>query len=233
MSDFKIIDQACKQAIIEDAIYKNEVRERKRKRKEHREERLKGGGLSANSLVNPYSSAYVINLNDEPVIWRETESLDENVRTTYGKYAITYLPERNDARMGKRTFPFRISQDLLHANLSVVSSGHFNKLADKIPELNWLRRNSFYNDELFHVASVNPGIPIRFDVDVIRYSGMIEKKLRERFGLYLSEATTLGSFKCALDKASKLSYNKFIVPAPGKDKYFKEFEEVDNEYLGS
>ena len=127
--------------------------------------------VSANSPASPYTYKYFVRLDDKPVLWNQIQNLDPMLRSTKGLYMIKYTPKNSKDR--KKGRPWKIGQDLIRWDIRVSGKAHWHQLCDRIPELDWLRRNSTFEDGLFDLAVNHPGMTLWFTVDWLRYSTKI------------------------------------------------------------
>lgn len=128
--------------------------------------------VSASSPVSPYAYKYFLRLDDKPVTWADIESLNPVLRSTKGLYMIKYTPRNSKDR--KKGRPWKIGQDLIRWDIRVSGKKHWNYLCDKIPELDWLRRNSTLTDRMFDLAVMHPGMSFWFSVDWVRYEAKLQ-----------------------------------------------------------
>lgn len=139
-----------------------------------------GTEISPLAFINPLSYKLVINLKDEIVTKEAMQSLDPNLRVTKGLFMIKYIP-RTDRRR-KKGRPFCIGQDLIRMGVYVSGIDHWNYLCDRIPELDWIRRNSIVNTDekmkrMMNLAVKHPGMAFWFSVDWIGYYDKLKTKL--------------------------------------------------------
>lgn len=120
---------------------------------------------------------YIVNIYDQPVSLKDFQALKPDIRATYGFYTIRYLPMADKKRNPK--FPYLIGQDLVRIRLTVSGPAHWNRVCSRIPELDWLRRNSTFSDALFGIAKKHPGLLLRFGIDFAKYCDKIEKRAEE------------------------------------------------------
>ena len=169
----------------------------------------------------------VVSLDEMPVVLPQTLPLDinPNIRNTNGYYTITYNPEGSPKRVKGK--PYTIGQDLLACRICVSGPRHFHALCDRIPELKWLERWSFFTDEYFALAKQHPGIAFGFNADWVRYAKMIEAKAEE-LGLDIDHKP----FVCYITTKEKLAEirSKFLMwPKKTKADIQTVLDEVDKE----
>ena len=123
--------------------------------------------VNAFSSASPYAYKYTVDLRDRPVIWDQIQNLDPNLRMTKGFYMIKYTPRNSPDR--KKGRPWKIGQDLIRCDIRVSGKAHWAALCERVPELDWLRRNSTLSDEMFDLAVQHPGMTLWFTVDWVRY----------------------------------------------------------------
>jgi hypothetical protein len=167
----------------------------------------------------------VVHLLDLPVALSFGE-IDPNIRTTNGRFSITYNPEGSPKRV--RNKPYTIGQDLLACRICVSGPGHFYSLSRRIPELGWIVRWSTLEDDLFALAKQHPGITFYFDVNWVKYGRMIEKKAEE-MGIDIDHKP----FVCYITTKKKMDEirSKFLMnPKRTKEDIINEIQETDKEY---
>ena len=121
---------------------------------------------------------YVVSLTDKPISLKNFKSFDPDIRTTKGLYTIQYLPLGSPGRNIK--FPYLIGQDLVRLRVTVSGPKHWECVCQRIPELDWIRRNSTFSDKLFAIAKKHPGLTIRFGIDFVKYCEKIERAAEEQ-----------------------------------------------------
>lgn len=130
-----------------------------------------GEGVSALTFVSPLAYKVIIHLHDQRVSQDMIQNMDQNLRVTKGQYMIKYIP-KTDHRY-KKGRPWCIGQDLIRMGIYVSGPKHWNYLCDRVPELDWLRRNSTLTKEWFDIAAQHPGMSFWFSVDWPRYVAKI------------------------------------------------------------
>lgn len=129
-------------------------------------------------LVKTNSARFIIQLDDEPLTG--TDVLDpkrkDKIRCTSGDYFIKYDPVGSKFNNPKYPYTFKTS-DLLGFNVKVSGMKHLYQLSHIFPEIAWIMRNSYYNDNLFAVARTNPGMTVAFSLRFFDYQEMIIKKM--------------------------------------------------------
>lgn len=131
-----------------------------------------GEGVSALTFVSPLAYKVIVHLRDQRVTQDMIQNMDQNLRITKGCYMIKYIP-KTDHRY-KKGRPWCIGQDLIRMGIYVSGPKHWNLLCDKVPELNWIRRNSTLTREMFSIAAQHPGMSFWFTIDWPRYVAMLE-----------------------------------------------------------
>lgn len=164
--------------------------------------------VNALTFVSPLAYKLILHLDEEPVTKSMVQNLDQKLRVTKGLYMIKYIP-RTDKRYRKGR-PWCIGQDLIHMGIYVSGPREWNKLCDRIPELNWIRRNSGLSEELFYTARNYPGMSFWFCVDWVRYENMLRAKSEFGTGtgtkthtVYKDELGPLGAYKCSGEEYRK------------------------------
>lgn len=160
--------------------------------------------VNALTFVSPLAYKLILNLDEIPVTKRMIKNLNPKLRVTKGIYMIKYVP-KTDKRY-KKGRPWVIGQDLIHMGIYVSGPKHWNSLCDKIPELNWIRRNSTLTDEWFDTVARYPGMSFWFCIDWPRY----EAKIVANAGsgsvtdtVHKSELNPLGAYKCSAEEYRK------------------------------
>ena len=164
--------------------------------------------INALTFVSPLAYKLICHLDEKPVTRRMIQNLDPKLRVTKGLYMIKYIP-KTDKRYRKGR-PWCIGQDLIKMGIYVSGPKHWNYLCDRIPELDWIRRNSGISDELFYTAAHYPGMTFWFCVDWARY----ESRLRSESGaesetgsksgaVQKRELNPLGAYKCSGEEYRK------------------------------
>lgn len=152
--------------------------------------------VSALTFVSPLAYKLIVNLKEIPVTKTMIQNLDQNLRVTKGLYMIKYIP-KTDKRYRKGR-PWCIGQDLIQMGVYVSGPTHWNQLCDRIPELNWIRRNSTFSEKLFDIAVKHPGMTFWFCADWVRY----EQKLLS-VSVLKTEDRPFGAYKCSAEEYRK------------------------------
>lgn len=161
-----------------------------------------GEVISALTFVSPLAYKVVINLSGERVTEDMIQNMDPNLRITRGMYMIKYVPKTSrEYRKGRH---FIIGQDIIRMGIHIAGVEHFHKLCDRIPELNWIRHNTHYEDGLFRIAALQTNIPIWFSIDWCGYA----KKLEALPGLEFGSKQGVGSAPFASYKCSAKEYRE-------------------------
>ena len=161
-----------------------------------------GTEVSALTFVSPLAYKVIIHLQEKRVTFDMIHNMDTNLRITRGIYMIKYHSKNDkDYKKGR---PFTIGQDLIRMGIHVSGPRHFHYLCDRIPELNWLRHNTFYTDKLFDIAAMQTGIPIWFSIDWCGYAEKLASQPGPAFGSKQGPASTPYSvFKCSGEQYRK------------------------------
>lgn len=168
----------------------------------------------------------VVAMDDNPiVIDLSTGMLPRTVRATSGFFTLTYNPENSPKHVKNK--PYTVGQDLIAARISVSGPAHFKKLAERIPELGWIRRWSYLTDDLWAVAKKHPGIAFGFNVNWPAYAAMIEAKA-EQMGIDIDHKPFLAYITTA-EKMKQLREKYKMYPKPTKEDYQTVLDEVDKE----
>lgn len=187
-----------------------------------------GGEASENSILPPRIYYYIVSIKSEPISILTLRSGDPNIRATKAAYTIQYIPEKSPLRQGK--FAYLIGQDLVRLRVIVSGYKHWLALSSRIPELDWLKRNSTLTPGLFAIAKKHPGMIVRFTIDYEKYCDMITKKAEEQ-GIDIDNKP-LVSYVYSYDVYEKYKDKKFA-PIRTKQDYLDEIEaakaETENE----
>ena len=187
-----------------------------------------GGEASENPYFPPRIYYYIVNIRSEPVSMDTLRSRDPNIRATKAAYTIQYIPEKSPLRHGK--FAYLIGQDLVRLRVIVSGYKHWSALAERIPELGWLKRNSTLTPELFGIAKKHPGMIVRFTIDYVKYCDMITKKA-EKQGIDIDNKP-LVSYVYSHDVYEKYKDKKFASIRTKQD-YLDEIEAAKAEAEGN
>lgn len=156
--------------------------------------------VNALTFVSPLAYKLILHLDEKPVTRKMIQNLDQKLRVTKGLYMIKYIP-KTDKRYRKGR-PWCIGQDLIHMGIYVGGPRHWNYLCDRIPELDWIRRNSGICDELFDTAARYPGMSFWFCVDWPRYESKLLSQLKTDT-VHKQELNPLGAYKCSGEEYRK------------------------------
>lgn len=140
-------------------------------------EGVKKVGTSQNFFTPGKVYDYLVALDDQPITLQQFRELKPNIRATHGFYTIQYIPAGSVKRNPK--FPYLIGQDLVRIRVTVSGPRHWGALCSRIPELDWVRRNSTMSDALFAIAKKHPGLVLRFGIDFVKYCDKITKRANE------------------------------------------------------
>lgn len=121
--------------------------------------------------------AYLVSVDDQPITLKDFHELKPNIRATRGAYTIQYIPAGSFKRNPK--FPYLIGQDLVRIRVTVSGPKHWSALCSRIPELDWIKRNSTLSDGMFSIAKKHPGLVLRFGIDFVKYCAKIESRASE------------------------------------------------------
>ena len=160
-------------ALIED----NKNHKERLKLKKQRQTYLDERGISENAFISPSSYNYIISLQDKPVSAKHFQNKDPNIRGTRGLYSIKYIPT-TDIKY-KQGLPFQIGQDLIRWRVFCSGYPMWKALANSIPELGWINRNSTISHELFTIAKCHPGMTVWFTIDWVKYTEKITTKAEQ------------------------------------------------------
>lgn len=160
--------------------------------------------VSALTFVSPLAYKMTVHLQDKRVSQDMIQNMDQNLRVTKGLYMIKYIPKTNSKR--KKGRPWCIGQDLIRMGIYVGGPRHWNYLCDRIPELDWLRRNSTLTEKMFDYAAQQPGMSFWFTIDWPRYMAKLESQPEsvsvQRAGSG-SEPSPFVAYKCSAEEYRK------------------------------
>lgn len=123
-------------------------------------------------------SRKVMAIDENPVQVHISEKFFlSGIVSTKGCYSITYNPENSPKRIKNK--PYTIGQDLVKGLISVSGPAHFKCLCKRIPELHFLLKWTNFDDYLFNLAKMHPGVGFTFCMNWADYGKMIEKKAEE------------------------------------------------------
>lgn len=173
----------------------------------------KGWELSEEVSRQLLFSTHVVNLLDEPVSLDNFQNFDPNIRVTAGYYTLTYQLQASKRYVEGK--PFIIGQDMIRMRVCVSGPEHWECLANEIPELNWIRRNSYLTRELFQIAKLHPGMNFTFSVDWVRYAALITAKAMEQ-GIDIKNRAFV-TFECPQEAKDRMNEQYKLIDK--KDKY--------------
>lgn len=178
MSSNRIIDSVIKAALIENSEQKKSMN-RSHNLDEPNRTGTKWKKTTTSKLSQkPILAGFIISLDEKPVSFNNLLNINDNVRNTYGVYTIKYIPKTDRRRIKDK--PFVIYQDLIRFRPTVADYKHWAMLCRRIPELNWLYRNSTLTPRLFGLAHRHPGMGFIFTIDWDRYCEKIETAAKEQ-----------------------------------------------------
>lgn len=156
-----------------------------------------GSEVSPLAFISPLAYKLIVHLKDEVVTQEQIQGLDPNLRVTKGLYMIKYIPTTDKRR--KKGRPFCIGQDLIRMGVYVAGVRHWNYMCDRIPELDWIRRNSTVNSDekmqgMMNLAVKHPGMTFWFSVDWLGYYD----KLLAKAGTDIEKP--YGAWKCSAEE---------------------------------
>ena len=120
---------------------------------------------------------YLVSLTDYPITLQDFRELKSDIRATHGFYTLQYIPAGSVKRNPK--FPYLIGQDLVRIRVTVSGPKHWGALCSRIPELDWINRNSTISDKLFAIAKMHPGLVLRFGINFVKYCDKITNRAKE------------------------------------------------------
>ena len=182
-------------------------------------------GTAKYRVICPSCTRALVDLNEVPVSIEALKSGDPNVRLTTGIYSIDYVPK--GALKSKPKYPYHIAQDLLNMRLVCSGPKHLRAIANRIPEVAWILRNSNFSNSLFGYAKMHPGMNIPFCLDFVAYGDMIQQKAK-RDKIWIDNKP-FACFTCNPDKYYDEETKKKYVYAYAKNHYIKELTSAEND----
>lgn len=181
--------------------------------------------VSALTFVSPLAYKMIIDLRDLRVTESKMQSMDKNLRVTKGLYMIKYIPK--SSKKYKKGRPWVIGQDLIRMGIYVSGWTHWNYLCDRIPELDWLRRNSTLTKKMFDYAAMQPGMSFWFTIDWPRYVAKLATQPGPAFGSKQgTESSPFASYKCS-GKEYRKHYKDKCATLRVLNDVLKEVQEVE------
>lgn len=170
----------------------------------------------------------VVSLDEMPITIEPFSGLlSTNVRTTSGFFTLVYNPEGSPKRVKDK--PYTFGQDLFAARISVSGPRHLRALGERIPEIGWILKWSYFSDELFALAKKHPGIAFGFNVNWPEYAKMVEAKA-EQMGIDIDHKPYL-TYITSADKLKDLRDKYKMMPPPTKEDYQTVLDDVDKELI--
>ena len=166
-----------------------------------------GEVVSALAFVSPLAYKIIINLDEKKVTQDMMQNLDPKLRVTRGMFMIKYIPKTDKNR--KKGRPWRIGQDLIRMQIYVSGPIHWNALCDKIPELDWIRKNSIMDNDqrkiktLFDLAAQHPGITFWFCIDWFKYNEKLKANSANEPKTETDTTAPFGAYKCSAEEYRK------------------------------
>lgn len=139
----------------------------------------KGEELTNFSVLQPLPYYKLVRIDEEPIIMDDLKSFEPTLRATKGYYSIQYVPLKS-TRVNSKRCRYLIGQDLVQMRISVSGPYHLKVLADRVPEIRWLLRNTTFHMGMFEVAKRHPGMPFPFTIDYYRYEEMLIEKAAKK-----------------------------------------------------
>lgn len=175
-------------------------------------------------LVQPFRSRHIVSLREEPVSYDSFVSGTPGIISTKGDYAIVYNSSKTQAR--KKCKAYFIYSDLLKFKLSISGPVHLRAVADRIPEVAWMLRNTKFDFRLFALAKMHPGVSFDFSVDWVRYARMINAKAR-KMKLNIDHKPFV-CYKCNEKEFYDKYSNKFLAAKHDQKFYKQELQEAED-----
>ena len=178
-------------------------------------------GFSQNLFTPGHQYIYLVSVHDAPISLADFHSLKSDIRATRGLYTIQYIPAGSKFRNAK--FPYLIGQDLVRIKVLVSGPQHWDAMCDRIPELDWIKRNSTLTYDMFAIAKKHPGLVLRFGINFSKYCSTIESRAEE-LGIDIDHKPLViyqwGASDCPRVEGASLD------PVKTKQDYIKEIEEA-------
>lgn len=173
MGSKETIETICKAALLESALTKKTGTGVLKEAVENWNEM----GLKKAQAVTPFTSYHVVHLLDKPLTIDTFQSFDPMIRSTYGKYMLTYLHAGDKkVRRGRR---FVLDQDLIRARVFFKNWDELMWIASRNVEVAWIVRNSHISKELVSLCALHVGVPFCFTVDWVGYDAKIREQISE------------------------------------------------------
>ena len=189
-------------------------------------ERVSQVGASQNIFVPGKVYNYIVDLNDFPITLNDFRGLvRDSIRVTHGFYTLQYIPSGFPKRNPK--FPYLIGQDLVRIRVTTSGPKHWECLCSRIPELDWINRNTTICRELFGIAKKHPGLVLRFGIDFVKYCDKITNRASE-LGIDIDNKP-LVVYQWASDKVPDV---EAIIPQRDKKYYADILRTVQEESKG-
>lgn len=179
---------------------------------------------SLNIFTPGHVSVYLVSIDETPITFSDFRRLKPNIRATRGAYTIQYIPMGSMRRNPK--FPYLIGQDLVRIRVTVSGPKHWAAMCSRIPELDWIRRNSTLSDAMFSVAKMHPGLTLRFGIDFVKYCDKITKKAEE-LGIDIDHKP-LVTYQWGADSVPVVE-DGTLDPVKTKEDYARELEEAQSD----
>lgn len=167
----------------------------------------------------------VIQLDEEPLRTGNAYDLEPLVRTTNGQYYVKYYGP--NYRSEKRRNMYLVQNDMLPSPLFVYGWKHLLYLARRIPEINWIVRNTNIGEGLFYVAKDHQGVHIPFAVNCVKYAKHITER-KKQLGIE-DNIPCFGAFCSEEDFARHKYGNKFVFRLKQQE-YAQIFKEAKTMY---
>ena len=193
---------------------------------------MKRAGTIEKMLVKTNSARFIVSIYDLPLTAADvidTKRKDE-IRCTSGDYFVKYDPVGSKFHNPKYPYTIKTS-DVLGFNLKVSGIDHLYRLSRVFPEVAWILRNSYYNDNLFNVAKSNPGMTVSFSLRFFDYQEMIKNKMNA-MGLNPTDHKPFVTFRFAESLPHVTIDEESFWPElnGAKSKYWSETKRFDAEY---
>jgi len=184
--------------------------------------KMAGEEVSPLAFISPLAYKLICHLYDKRITKKMIRSMDKNLRVTKGMFMIKYVPTTD--KYYRKGRPFKFGQDLIRMRIYVSGPKEWHALCDKIPELDWIRRNSTFSDTMFTIAKEHPGMSFWFSLDWVRYYNMLKEQ-----PLVTEEDKNIhafGAYKCSAEEYRKHYKDKTATLRVLND-VLKEVQEVE------
>lgn len=183
-------------------------------------------------------------LDSEPLFLSQlkTEKVDPNVITTNGFFSITYVNQKD--KRYKKNKPYIFGQDIIRARFTFATWGHFERVANLIPELKWIMKwcTPKITPKLFGLAKTHCGSTFIITVDWEAYAEHLRKRIIEELGhvpdkekereAWEAWETPFLGHDARTDHITQVKTQELVMNRKDKNYYLEEIAKIDAEYIG-